>query len=59
MGFVDSNNKVVRHNYIMFYVGDYDSAAWLYNVFKQKWDDPQRGEVPLGTDLILSVPMCL
>jgi hypothetical protein len=50
MGFVDSNNKVVPHNYFMFYVGDYDSAAWLYNIFKVHWDDSLRGQVPLGTN---------
>lgn len=31
-----------------FYVGDYDSAAWAYNALKSKWDDVNRGQVPLG-----------
>lgn len=47
-GYIDSNGHVVAKNYAMFYVGDYDSAAWLYSQFKGKWDDPSRGKVPLG-----------
>ena len=31
-----------------FYVGDWDSAAWLYSQLPGKWDDPLRGSVPLG-----------
>lgn len=31
-----------------FYVGDYDSASWLYNEFDAKWNDTARGTVPLG-----------
>ena len=47
-GYIDSSGKVVPKNYAMFYVGDYDSAAWLYSQLKGKWDDPSRGKVPLG-----------
>ena len=47
-GYIDNNGQVVPKNYAMFYVGDYDSAAWLYSQFKGKWDDPNRGKVPLG-----------
>lgn len=62
-GYIDSNGKVVTQTYvhfmillsylwtkmqIMFYVGDYDSAAWLYSEFKGNWDDSDRGSVPLG-----------
>lgn len=42
------NPKVVPKMYISFYVGDYDSAAWLYNEIKRRWDDSDRGSVPLG-----------
>ena len=28
--------------------GDYDGAAWLYNQLIQNWDDPKRGQVPIG-----------
>jgi hypothetical protein len=30
------------------YVGDYDSAAWLYQMLPQVWDDPTRGSILLG-----------
>ncbi len=33
---------------LMFYVGDYDSAAWLYRRVADLWEDPRRGEVPLS-----------
>jgi hypothetical protein len=33
---------------LMFYVGDYDSAAWLYRRTPVLWDDPRRGEIPLS-----------
>lgn len=33
--------------YMIFYVGDYDSAAWLYQRVRDLWDHPQRGELPL------------
>jgi len=33
---------------VMFYVGDYDSAAWLYQRMPELWNDPARGTVPLN-----------
>ncbi len=45
---IDAQGQVVPRTYMMFYVGDYDSASWLYNMLKQNWDDPARGTVPLG-----------
>ncbi len=47
-GFVDASGAVVPRHYVMFYVGDYDSAAWLYQVMPYVWDDAARGEVPLN-----------
>ena len=47
-GYLDEAGKVVPHNYAAFYVGDYDSAAWLYQKMPEIWDDPARGQVPLG-----------
>jgi hypothetical protein len=32
----------------MFYVGDYDAAAWMYQRMPDLWADPRRGEVPLS-----------
>jgi hypothetical protein len=34
-------------NFVIFYVGDYDCAAWLYQRTLDIWDDPARGSVPL------------
>lgn len=34
--------------YVAFYVGDWDSAAWLYQMLPSIWEDPARGSVPLG-----------
>lgn len=39
---------VAAGHYAAFYVGDYDSAAWIYGNLRDKWDDPARGQVPLG-----------
>lgn len=47
-GYVDSNGKVVDKYYYTFYVGDYDSSAWLYHMLKTIWNDPNRGKIPLG-----------
>ena len=33
--------------FVIFYVGDYDCAAWLYQRTGDIWDDPNRGKVPL------------
>ncbi|MGC4232333.1 MAG: GxGYxYP family putative glycoside hydrolase [Niabella sp.] len=40
--FIDNNKK-----YVVFYVGDYDAASWLYQTIPAIWDDPSRGKVPL------------
>lgn len=34
--------------YVTFYVGDWDSAAWLYQMLPTRWNDSKRGSVPLG-----------
>lgn len=47
-GLVDEKGRVVKKRFISFYVGDYDSAAWLYQMMPSVWDDPARGSVPLG-----------
>lgn len=33
--------------FMVFYVGDYDSAAWIAQVSSYIWDDPARGSVPM------------
>lgn len=47
-GFVAADGSVVPKRYVMFYVGDYDSAAWIYHVVPRLWEDPDRGSVPLN-----------
>jgi hypothetical protein len=34
-------------DFLIFYVGDYDCAAWVYQRMMDIWDDPARGKVPL------------
>lgn len=33
--------------FIVFYVGDYDSSAWIYQRIMDLWDSPDRGKVPM------------
>lgn len=32
--------------YVLIYMGDYDSAAWLARSIPEIWDDPARGTIP-------------
>lgn len=34
--------------YVLVYMGDYDSAAWLSTHIPSIWDDPVRGEIPIA-----------
>jgi hypothetical protein len=47
-GLIDSEGNIAPKEFLSFYVGDYDSAAWLYQMIPSVWDDPARGEIPLG-----------
>jgi hypothetical protein len=47
-GFLNEQNIVSQRTYTLYYAGDYDSASWLANEFKNLWDDPKRGSVPVG-----------
>jgi hypothetical protein len=47
-GFLNEQNIVSQKTYILYYGGDYDSAAWFANLFKNLWDDPKRGSVPVA-----------
>jgi hypothetical protein len=47
-GYIDRTGKVAVRNFASIYVGDYDSAAWLYQTAPRIWDDPNRGKIPLG-----------
>lgn len=46
-GLFDSNRRPVNKAYITLYVGDYDSAAWVYQIMPTIWSDPNRGSIPI------------
>jgi hypothetical protein len=43
----DGHVNFSGRNFFIFYVGDYDSAAWVYQFMPACWDHPDRGRVPL------------
>lgn len=48
-GYLTDDGKVdfQGREFLIFYVGDYDSSSWLYQRVMDLWDDPARGKVPL------------
>ncbi len=48
-GYLTTDGKVKFNDreFIIFYVGDYDSAAWVYQRMPSLWDHPDRGKVPM------------
>lgn len=46
--YVKADGGVADKSYFTFYVGDYDSAAWMYQNLPEMWPDPARGSIPLG-----------
>ena len=47
-GYIDERGKIAPLNFVYHYLGDYDSAAWLYNAMPKLWNSPARGETPSG-----------
>jgi GxGYxYP putative glycoside hydrolase C-terminal domain/GxGYxY sequence motif in domain of unknown function N-terminal len=47
-GLLTPEGKLLPTNYYAYYVGDYDSAAWLYQYMPGIWPDPARGSIPLA-----------
>lgn len=47
--YLDENGKINfdDREFLIFYVGDYDCAAWLYQWIPLGWDHPARGKIPL------------
>ena len=45
--YLTADGQVAAHHYVSFYVGDYDSAAWMYQMLPRLWSDPARGNVPM------------
>ncbi len=58
--YLDSNGNIVPKVYISFYMGDFDSSAWLHQKIPQWWSDPARGEIscswPFNPNLCRRVP---
>jgi hypothetical protein len=48
-GYLTADGKVAvdGREFIIFYVGDFDSAAWVYQYMPVAWDHPARGKIPL------------
>eukprot|EP00038_Savillea_parva_P023636 m.41959 g.41959 ORF g.41959 m.41959 type:complete len:557 (+) comp6201_c0_seq1:79-1749(+) len=47
-GLVDKHGRVKPYFFAGFYGGDYDSAAWAYSQYPLNWNDPKRGDIPIG-----------
>lgn len=47
-GYIDRDGKVAPLNFVYHYLGDYDSAAWVYNRMPIIWNNEIRGEIPAG-----------
>ena len=46
-GLIDRRGRPANKAYITLYAGDYDSAAWVYQMMPRFWSDPNRGSVPI------------
>lgn len=48
-GFLNEDGTVnfAGRNFIIFYVGDFDSSSWIAQTTPFLWDEPNRGSVPL------------
>lgn len=47
-GYVAADGSIGRYNFVYHYLGDYDSAAWMYNRVPDIWRGTTRGRVPSG-----------
>lgn len=47
-GHVGADGRVAKKFFVGHYVGDYDGPSWLYKAVPKFFQDPERGEVPLG-----------
>lgn len=45
-GLIDRGGRVAEKSYVLLYMGDYDSAAWLNQRVPSMWADPARGQIP-------------
>jgi len=47
-GLVLADGRVAPKSYVAIYGGDYDAASWLYQRLPDIWNDPARGQIPMG-----------
>lgn len=47
-GLIGQDGKPVSKLFLGHYVGDYDAPSWLYKAVPKFFNDPARGQVPLG-----------
>ncbi len=47
-GWIEPTGMPANRPFACFYAGDFDSAAWLYRMLPELWQDSARGSVPLG-----------
>ncbi len=59
-GYLDEKGNVLPNVYICFYMGDFDSSAWLYQKVPEWWQDPAHGAItciwPFNPNLSRRVP---
>ena len=48
LGWLDANNRPADKTFVTLYIGDYDSAAWVYQAMPIFWPDTARGSIPIG-----------
>lgn len=44
-GLVTAEGEVAKKQFVLYYVGDYDSAAWTNSVLSALWEDEKRGDI--------------
>jgi len=47
-GFLDAEGNIAPLGYVLYYMGDYDSAVWLSRMTYGFWADEARGRIPIG-----------
>jgi hypothetical protein len=48
LGYWSETHGVAPRQYVVWHLGDWDAAAWMYQALPRLWDDPRRGSVPLA-----------
>lgn len=48
LGYLDSDGRLAPLAFTLFYIGDFDSAAWLYRRVKDLWAEESRGALPMA-----------